>query len=120
METKGNEPIKDLKYYEGLVTKKPQYISWHNGEFADSIHEHPEFVEGISDEDKVLATIAGYNQIDMVATYKCIAKVTGKQKAEIKTILQANKKLVSLIATHDEDTGLLNGCGWVFNGVFYY
>lgn len=112
--------MKDLKYYESLVTKTPQYLGWYNPDgFNDSIHEYPEYVENISDEDKVMATIAAYNKIDMVATYKTICKITGMDRSVIKKHINTYKgKLVSLYATRDED-GLLNGKGWVFNECYY-
>jgi hypothetical protein len=111
--------MKDLKYFESLIVEKPQYIGWYNPEgFHDSIDELPKFIDGISDEDKVFATIAAYNQIDLVASYKTICKVTGFERNKVKNIIYQQKPLVYLHATHSEETGLLNGKGWVFNDLF--
>lgn len=111
--------MKNREYYESLIAELPQFISWINpdGNFRDSINELPKFNSELSVEDKLFATIAAYNKIEIAISYKTIKKQVGIDRKYAKAIIDKGRQsgLISWSTTFDEDTMLITGKGLVFN-----
>ena len=101
--------------FKARVKEQPYYISFHNGQFVDSISYDGKInYHGLKDHQKLCLYVYAWNTNDILPGMKGILKKFGWTNYKLQKIIKELKGLITTDATFSEETGLLNGRRYFF------
>lgn len=99
-----------------LIKDYPLCASWVVDGESFGLHERPtfNFLDDTLKEEKVLAVVIAYNEVQICPIYKTLEKSLDIPIKELKQIVSGLRKAgrLSVVPTFSEHTGLISGTGF--------
>ena len=106
------------KEFEKRIKEFPSYLSWNDGIYIDSISNDGVIdYAGLSDQEKILLYVYAWNKSEICPFKRSVMQKFKWSSYKVSKLFRElkGKGLIYCVPTFSEDSGLLNGTGYMIN-----